>query len=373
MNATDFTPLWKVPISNHRFSLLTQNPGIKDGRVFFGLSSNEEGAIASSGYTGNYTFVGRFYCISLYDGSTYWNNTLIPDEISGSSGYTGASVWSGSPTFWKNHVIVTTGNMYSYPNDVGQCLVNDPTNTSCVDSRVLYDSLIIYNRGSGQLVRTKRFGTADAWNGACLYAKFFKGCPIRPGPDGDFGNMAMVGRPDRNGNTYAALAQKTGMQWIVNLNDLSVTYSKLVGPGSLGGGFEYGGAMTDSGRIVNGNANFGRARFTTLNGTNPTYGTYVGLDLNPPAHVWETPSPSLDLTQGAITATNDIWFGATSTGKLYAGSVTDGAIQWSYNLGYKTLSGPSIDRDCVYIPTGASPSLSPGVPGIMYKFCLPPQ
>ncbi|CAK7994490.1 Polyvinylalcohol dehydrogenase [uncultured virus] len=369
VNATTLELIAKVQVTFFNFSLLTQSPIVKDGWIYFGTSSNEEGSpFLYPGYP-CCNFAGQFFSYNLYTLQQRWVWDAIPAALVGPGKYSGVAIWSGSPLFYKNLVIFSTGNLYSQPASVDQCLLANPTNGSCIDPGVHYDSIVAVDINTGLTARTRRSGEPDAWNGACFARHLLPGCPLAFSEDADFGNPPMLSLPGPRGKRYINLGQKNGMEWSIDADTFEIVNVSLVAPGDEGGGFQFGGTMNNLNQVFLASANNGRKPHLTLSGQNITCGSWMRFNVTG-ALEKELVSPKLDTIPGAMSSTNDVVFGGTGTGRLVAMS-NDLEILWSYETGIKINAAPAIYCDRLYWGTGSNPSFSGPMPGIMHAFGLP--
>ena len=92
----------------------------------------------------------------------------------------GGGVWGSTIAIdtKRNSAYVTTGNNYSVPDSVKQCVANaiDSAATSaCTPPDVLFDSVLALNLDTGAIKWSTRLWDYDAWNVACI--PFLPGAP----------------------------------------------------------------------------------------------------------------------------------------------------------------------------------------------------
>ena len=369
INATTFNLIKKVQVTSFNFSLLTQSPIIKDGFIYFGSSSNEEGSpFLYPGYP-CCSFGGQFFKYDLYTLERKWVWDAIPLALLGPGKYSGVAIWSGSPIFYKNLVIFSTGNLYSQPDSVDQCLLLNPLNGSCIDVNVYYDSVVALNINTGRVVRSRRSGVPDAWNGACLAMGLLPGCPLVFSQDADFGNPPMLSLPGHRGKRFIALGQKNGMAWTLDADTFNIINVTVVAPGSESGGFQFGGTINNMNQVFLASSNAKRLPHVTLSGQNISYGSWMRFNDHGVLEK-ELPSPVGGALSGAMSSSNDVVFAGTDNGSLFVLS-NDLVPLWNYSTGVKINAAPSIYCDRIYWGTGSNPSFSGPMPGIMYAFGLP--
>lgn len=372
VNASNGDLVWKVQVSDYNRSVLTDSPTVENGRIYIGVTSTDEAEYALAKLQGrdfHSTFVGREFAYSLADGSKLWETPMVPSELAGS--YPGAGIWSSMAPILGNYIYVSTGNLYEQAQASTDCYALTPTNASCVPRGVLYDSVVKLDKNTGAIVASFRASDTDVWNAICMFMGFLPGCPEGAGLDADFGQAPML-TTDSNGATYVAIGQKSGMFWLLKSTDLSVVWSKKIGPAGSGGGFQFGSSVTPDNQIFAASANYERQNHTMADGTVITYGSWIRLGLDGKIK-WEVPSPTQDALQSPMTTTNNVVFASTAAGRLVAMSAQTGEILWFFNAGIKTVSGPAIDGDTIYWGTGPVINYVPGiypVPCKLYAFKL---
>lgn len=357
--------IWKKQVSTFFRALFTGSPTIVNGTtIIVPLSSNEEAeTYVNVGYECCH-FAGRVLGYSLLDGTLLWNTSMIPDDLVGVGKYSGAAIWSGGAAIDGPFFYVTTGNLYEAPDDAETCKLNNPTNNSCFDQRVLYDSIVKLRWDNGQIVGSFRVNEADTWNAACLLGGTFPGCPLNPGPDADFGNGPMLFK--RGQNTYIAAGQKSGFMWVIDDNMQLQSYAQA-GTGGASGGFQFGSSVNDKSEIFGAITGNPAKNWTLIDGSVINYGFWTKITYRGEIK-WQTPSPTFDSLQGSVMTTNDIMFGATGSGMLCVLDDKDGDILWAYNTGNPTVAAPAINGRNVYWVTGPSSTFTPGSPPIKSMF-----
>jgi hypothetical protein len=172
--------------------------------------------------------------------------------------------------------------------------------------------------------------------------------------------------------SYIAIGQKSGIFWLLKADDLSVVWSKNVGPASFAGGFQFGSSANPDGQIFGANANFDRKPHKTIDGQIINHGSWVRLSLAGNIQ-WETPAPGTSTVRGPLTSTNNVVFGGTDSGIFTAMSATTGEILWKYATGVASVSGPTVDDRVIYwgngIPIAFIPNIQP-YPCKLYAFEL---
>ena len=189
--------VWKTqPDTSNSFPVITGSPAVVGGVVYVGMTSHEEGAAAESSYN-CCSVIGSIVALNATTGAKLWQTFTAPD------GYSGASIWSGTPVVdtARQTVFVATGNNYSAPKDSAytECIAKGGTEASCLSPDDHADSIIALDMKNGAIKWATRLMTwdqtditngSDFWNVSCI-EKPYTNCPAKPvGPDYDFGSGA---------------------------------------------------------------------------------------------------------------------------------------------------------------------------------------
>eukprot|EP01084_Bolivina_argentea_P267535 454156_1 len=167
-----------------------------------------------------HAFSGRVYKINLETQSienvffTFPNNMGQTDDR-----YTGASTWN-FPSLIDDYLVFGSGNLYSYPDRIGDCLMYSGSDTSlipannyaynmcgedksdnpfwrCLEDNVFSTSLITLNTKDFSLQSVVRTNGIDAWTVDCLFPPEARvDCPIVPGTDLDVTGIATYKNSD---------------------------------------------------------------------------------------------------------------------------------------------------------------------------------
>ena len=298
--------IWKKQISTEVYAIVTQDLLIHDDKLFVGLSSGEAAGPLVPGYV-CCQFVGSIVRLKLNDGDIVWNTPFIPPALGGVGKHSGAASWGGQMIVIGKYVYTVTGQLYQHSNTTEQCLNADPTNVSCVDSAILYDSVVKIDIKNGSIVDSFRAPYADTWNIACLLT-FLPGCQGPPSFDYDFTNIMYAKKAGR-----LVVSSKSGFVWFLDLN-LNVIEVSAVTEGSASGGYVWHGALRDDKCVDNGRAylpnNNGASKNITLpNGTIINKGAWIAYNLDNEIE-WITPVPNGDTAYGSMALTNDLVLGS---------------------------------------------------------------
>src|SRR5450432_4140691 len=155
--------VWRTQLDPNPFAIITSSPVLDDGRLYVGVSSNEEtGPITVSGYA-CCTFRGSVAALDPMTGKVLWQTPMIEDAAYRNgdgtlSGFSGAAVWS-SPTLDRKRKLlyVSTGNNYSATaavTDAGAPLPNGDH----------VESIVALDLDTGAIRWSQRMTKGDIWN-----------------------------------------------------------------------------------------------------------------------------------------------------------------------------------------------------------------
>jgi polyvinyl alcohol dehydrogenase (cytochrome) len=389
--------VWKTQLDAHPLSVVTTSPTVYDGVVYTGVSSLEEPA-ARLGFN-CCTFRGSAVALDLASGRVLWKTFTVPDNGGKPGGYAGAAVWGSSPSIdtRRGVVYVATGNDYSYPARLRDCIAAHPGDrvaqqTQCfapLDSPYDYaDSVLALDLHTGAVRWAQRYENYGAWNFTCdsRVIPFIPNdpskCPDKDSLDFDFGQAPMLYTATVAGVTrdLVGVGQKSGIFYALDPDAAgAIVWSTRVGPGAPLGGMEFG-AATDGKRIYVQNTNFDHASFQLVAGPHAgetvNGGMWAALDAATGAILWQTPDPSsfrsqfglyvspgygafkgpgfFGTTMGPMTVANGVVFAGSMDpeGHMYAFDAATGAILWSFASGGSVMSAPSVVDGVVYWGSG---------------------
>jgi polyvinyl alcohol dehydrogenase (cytochrome) len=372
--------LWITQVDNHPAAIITQSGTVFDGRVYVGVSSQEEALAAFvTGY--QLTFRGSMQALDLATGAVLWKTTLAPP------GYTGNAIWGSSPAIdpKRGQLYIATGNNYSVPAPVLDCVAaagSDPVaKAACLPADNHFDTILALDLKTGAIRWATRAIPYDAWTVDCI--PFFGDgdlCPSPAGPDYDFGQMPALFKAKGNDGKPVELVgagQKSGQYWAVQPETGAVAWVAQTGPGGTAGGLQWGSAV-DGVRVYTANPNSNQIPWSPLGGTPTTHGGWSGLDALTGAVLWQTadPNPGAGFgggPSGPPTTANGVVYGCSldALGHMYALDAATGAILWRYASGGSCLSGAAIVDGMLYWGSGYSNfGFGTGNPKL-YAFGLP--
>jgi polyvinyl alcohol dehydrogenase (cytochrome) len=355
--------LWKTLLDAHPFAFVTQSPVIDGSRVYVGVASAEEGAVAFIDPTlyACCTSRGSVAAVDLKTGAIVWQTHTIPDDQL-AAGFAGAGVWGSTVAVdtKRKSLYVTTGNNYSAPPSVRQCVKDAGEDVAaiiaCTPASVHFDSVLALDSSTGAIKWSQRLWDYDAWNVACIFG-YFSQCPDPYGPDFDFGQGASLFTVHANGKPVdlVGAGQKSGMYWAFDPDTGALVWQHQVGPGSSLGGLEWGSAV-DGTRVYAALANLYQIPFPMQpSGTLSSHGGWAALDAATGAPIWQIEDPMQSMGLGPITVANGVAYACSmdpANGNLYAFNAATGAILWSFATAASCNNGPSIVDGVVYWGTG---------------------
>jgi polyvinyl alcohol dehydrogenase (cytochrome) len=355
--------VWRTVLDTHRSAVMTSSPVIYNGRVYVGVSSLEEATIALHPNQG-LSFRGSVAALDLSTGKVIWQSYTVPQ------GYTGGAVWGSTPVVdaTRGSLYVTTGDNYSVPTDVGNCILatSDPAaQAACMAADNNVDAMVAYDLDTGAMKWNRRLQGVDIWQLLCVVPtpnpKASDRCPVNvDNYDLDFGSGANFIDSVVNGKHVQLIGagQKSGVYWALNPDDGSIVWSTAAGPSGLEGGIEWGTA-TDNQKVYVAEANFlhqsfklGPPSYAEWNG-----GSWAALDAATGQLLWQTAAtkgranrPSINT--GGVTIANGVLFGGTLDGDFVALDAGTGKILWTYASGGSVVDSPSIVDGTVYWGSG---------------------
>ena len=365
--------LWKTKVHDHFAAIVTQSALVNGTTAYVGVASQEE-AFANADLTGppgstfNYTccsFRGKVVALDTKTGAIKWATYTVPDE----PGYSGAAIWGSTPALdtKRGALYVTTGNNYSLPADKVTCV--QTANANNTDARAClpgdnFDAIVSLNMQTGAINWSYRALPSDAWNTDCGLPGFSNGgtnpgnCPSTvQGPDYDFGQgpMLLTAKVGGKKTDIVGAGAKSGVFTALNRDTGAKVWDKVVGPGGLTGGMQWGSA-TDGSRIY-----VARSNSTFLDG-----GGWSALDPSTGNILWSTPDPGYPLggpgsgffgfsAEGPVSAANGVVYACSLNPigpQMVAMDAASGVVKWTFNSGSSCLGGAAIANGTVYWGTG---------------------
>ncbi|VWX62611.1 Pyrrolo-quinoline quinone [Burkholderiales bacterium 8X] len=357
--------LWSRRVDSTAYSTVTQSAVVSGGLVLVGVASNEElvAGFVPKSQGWQFNFRGSVMALDVRTGAQRWRTYTVP------AGYSGGSVWGSTVAvdLARNQLYVATGNNFSVPTAVLDCLNGRGTPAACMSPDNHPDSVLAMALDTGRIRWARRAVPYDAWNVGCglnvpgLVVPPNDNCPVPQGPDWDFAQGPMLVDAARSGVELVGAGQKSGKFWALNPRNGNLLWSTQVGPPGLSGGLQWGSA-TDGRRIYVAVANSG----PTSAGQNPlpwrlkdgsvtTAGGWAALDAASGDVLWTTKDPRGSRAEGPVSAAADVVFGCNmdaASGTFYALDARTGAPLWSFASGGACTAGASIAGGMVFWGSG---------------------
>lgn len=348
--------LWATQLDDHYAAIITQSATVHDGRVFVGVASMEEALAGVVGFC--CSFRGSMLALNVDTGAILWKTYTVPP------GYSGSAIWGSAPAVdvKRGQVYVATGNNYSVPEGVENCIVAAGDNAdlvrACIDPANYFDAIMALDMKTGAVRWATKALPADTWTAACIGFGDPAFCPSPTGPDYDFGQApalfsVKVDSMSQPRDVVGA-GQKSGKYWALDPDTGAVRWVTQAGPGGTGGGLQWGSAV-DGKRVYTANANSDMVPWPAPSG--PTSGVWSGIDAVTGQLLWQTRPTGGGSTSGPVTTTNGVVFGCSldrTNGYMYALDAVTGGILWMFSSGGSCLSGAAISRGEVFWGSGYS-------------------
>jgi len=361
--------VWKTLVSDFAWTIMTQSPLIHNGIIYIGTSSGEAAAPLQPGYN-CCSFVGGMGAYYASNGQKIWFEPNAPLEITGPGKYSGMAVWGSTPIIVGDDIYFGTGQLYSVPPEAANCINANPLNGSCIDSRLMTDSVVRRDRNTGALKGFTRLTVADVWNIACFLR--LPACQT-PAAAYDF-DITSVTYSKKTDTLYAG--SKSGFIWSFE-RDLKIRWGQQEVQGSTAGGFVWQLALSDDEdldelRVYGTFTNAGFKTWQPSPGVNSTAGGVIAYDGrgNKKAVL---ASPSGDMMYGATSLTNNVVFAQDRTkGNLYGLNARHLNVLWTFNVLAPMSGAPAIVNKEVFWGTGATNFATPP-PRQLYAFKIVPR
>jgi polyvinyl alcohol dehydrogenase (cytochrome) len=359
--------LWRTQVEAQFSAIITQSAVVNGNTAYVGVASNEE-AFANAIFAGQpytcCTFRGSLVALDLATGAIKWKTYMVP------AGYSGGAIWGSTPALdlQRGRVYVATGNNYSMPVAVTQCVVaanaahTDPR--PCLAADDYFDSIMALDMKTGAVTWAFRALPTDAWNVDCGLPGFVPGdtndptnCPPGQGPDYDYGQgpALLSARIGGKPVDLVGAGAKSGIYTALNRDTGAVIWQTQVGPGGLTGGLQWGSA-TDGTRIYVAESN---SSFVY------SPGWWSALDPATGNELWRTYDASTGLygtfgifgysAQGPVSVANGVVYACSLSPNgpnLFAMNAATGATLWQFASGSSCLGGAAIVNGTVYWGTG---------------------
>ena len=332
VDARTGTLRWRTQLDEHPLARIMGAPVFHAGRVYVGLSSQEEAAGIAPHYP-CCTFRGSLSALDAQTGRVIWKTHTIaesprPTRVTPTgvqlSGPAGAAVWS-SPTIdaGRGLIFVGTGNSY--------------TDVPAPES----DAIIAFDLKTGQRRWVRQVTPGDNSIPSC--PKGQPNCPSPAGPDVDFGAPPILRALPAAGHMLLA-GQKSGVVYGMDPATGEVRWQTRLGQGGPLGGIEYGMAADRDALYV----------AIADSEARPPHvpGGLTALDIATGKQIWHTPAPPAACAWGtqdcqggqraAVTAIPGAVFSGSMDGHLRAYASGNGALLWEFDTArdYQPVNHP---------------------------------
>jgi polyvinyl alcohol dehydrogenase (cytochrome) len=284
----------------------------------------------------------------------------------------------------RNSVYIGTGNNYSVPDDVTQCIVDaegdGAAQRACLAADNYFDAVVALDLKSGAVRWSTSVIDFDTWNVACLD---FPGLPVIPdncpsaeGPDFDFGQAPMLytTKVGNKNQDFLGIGQKSGAFWSLYPDTGEIHWSTQVSPGGVAGGMIWGSA-SDGTRLYTSSANSEFQGWTLLDGSTTNSGIWSALNPLTGEILWQTAAPvPYSAAGGATSVANGVVYACAqnSAGEnMFALDAATGEIRWDYASAGACNSGAAIVNGSVYWGYGYASFTGPSVGWGFIAFDLP--
>ena len=353
LRTSDGTARWVRDLgARNPFMIDTESPIVRNGVVYVGLASSEEGAVAFiPGYPCCISR-GSFSAVDAATGSVLWQTYTVPP------GYSGGGVWSSTPAIdpASNTIYITTGNNYSVPQSAKDCQENGGTAAQCLPADDYVDSFVALDMTTGAVKWSKGVQGFDDWNVACIF-NFFNphACPQDAGPDYDFGSGPNLFTLTSKGKDRLVVGagQKSGQYWLLDAATGQIVWSASPGPGSTLGGIEWGTA-TDGKRIYVDETNYNREAHQISDGSTIHRSAYAALDAATGQVLWKVADPHGGISLSPASVANGVMYVSSLDGWMYALDAANGKVLWQYQGEGSSNAGPAIGDKTIYWGNGYS-------------------
>lgn len=321
--------LWKKLLDAHPVARITGSPKLYEGRLYVPVSSREEWAAASPGYT-CCTFRGNIVALDAKTGKEIWRTYTVsePAHLMETSnlgvqlwGPNGAAVWS-SPTIDPKHkaLYVGTGDGYTKP------------------STSMTDAILALDLATGKILWSRQITPQDDWNTSCFEPGNIN-CPKDAGPDHDFGASPIL-RTLPDGRNVILAGQKSGVIYALDAEKKGeIIWQMRLGKGGVLGGIQWGPAA-DKETVYVAISDVAIAAGTEGIRPDPKAGGGLfALQISTGKKLWSalpseegchTPRCS-PAQQAAVTAIPGVVFSGSLDGHFRAYSSQDGHVLWDYD------------------------------------------
>lgn len=403
LKQSDGSMIWSTVVETHIATTLTSSGSVICGMWVLGVSSIEEQFPLLNPFYPCCSFIGSIVAVDVYTGQLIWKTYTMPLN----SGYAGGAVWASSPSvdYSKRQIYISTGNLYSAPPGVEDCVEAANANQSSIEpcfgglyNQVHANSMMALDLDTGAVKWARSLEAFEVWNGACVLKSIgisLPQCAGNTGVDFDFGQNGIPYKTS-SGRDVVFAGQKSGTTWLLDAANGSLVWANASGLGGKAGGFSFG-ASIDAKRVYGLSANSEMKRWNDSTGQEHCGGYIVAQNRDTGHVLWRTPVPAQPPSQvcdileaigfdayaltnynlfvgpsgipswtplGAVSvssASNEnlsVVFAADNRGYLFALSGSTGEVLWQTHIeDTGSFSNPVIVGSRVLFTTGASTNL----------------
>jgi len=358
--------VWKTLLDSHAGAIITSSAVEFGGKIYVGVSSSQE-SLAAANPKFVLSFIGSVASLDAHTGRIDWQTFMAPE------GYTGNAVWGSNFSIdpKRQSLYIATGNNYSVPQSVAECVAQAKTvaeQVQCLDPKDYIENVISLDLHTGKVKWAHNLGGADTFIASCLMNN--SGgvpCPDPAGPDFDFGSApnlltVSINRTERD---IVGAGQKSGVYWALDPDTGATIWATLVGPGGVTGGIEWGSA-TDGSKIYVAINNSSNTPYKLAPGNTVTVnaGSWAALDPATGNIIWQIPAtgqnpmnPKLGAgAEGQMSTADGVVYAGSLSGDMVAIDGDSGDILWKFASGGSVICGPSIVDGTVFWGSGYSRS-----------------
>ena len=365
--------VWATQVDAHPAAMITAGVTVHGDVAFVAVASYDE---AYAGFIPVEFFTccssrGSVVALDVNSGAVLWKTYMAPD------GFSGNGVWGAAPVVdtKRNSIYVGTGNNYSVPDDVTECILaaggDEVAQRACMPADNYVDAVVALDMTTGAVKWSTSMLPFDTWNTGCL-ADLLPGLPLDPrhcpvegaaGPDFDFGQAPMLYTTGTGMNRQERLGigQKSGQFWSLDPATGAVMWMTQAGVGGIAGGMIWGSA-SDGERLYAAEANSFAATWSLVGGGSTNSGGWAAMDAATGALLWQTANPvPVAPAGGAASIANGVLYGCAQSSfiegflppgfpldNMFAIDAATGDILWSHYSGGACNSGAAVVDGMVY-------------------------
>ena len=339
--------LWKVQADTHPLARITGSPILYKNLLYVPVSSVEEPAAANPKYP-CCTFRGSVVALDIVTGEVVWKTYMVADKPKPyrtteagveQIGPAGVAIWSAPTVDAKRGLLyVGTGNSYT-----------------SIDAP-MSDAIVALDLANGTVRWVKQVTPTDNWIVGCAatpdecpkgrhcVGQGVGNCPVKVGPDFDFGASPILRRL-ASGKQIILAGQKSGYVYGLDPDNAgALLWQSRVGSGVPIGGVGWGPAADHHNVYV-------AISDLPANAGGPGPVGLDALDMATGAKRWYTPTPVVACAWGerncyigqrqAVSVMPGIAFSGAMDGHLRAYSTIDGKIVWDFDTAkdFTTVNG----------------------------------